>query len=369
MGRTLPLLQGRRFCATGGPLKGAPTPTPAPTCGQTFKLSDGRVIGFDEYGDQNGRTTLLYFHGYPSSRVEARALHRLAHAHSVRVLSLDRPGYGLSSPQAKRTLMDWPRDVEAFARGKGIERFAVMGTSGGGPFAVACAYALPSEMLSGVGLFASGPPWEAGRGLMTRPRRALSVLANRSPGALSALTSLLLALTQWFLRTKYATSRIDAWLTLLNSQAKDKAEEQLKANPSFTPSLVTGPDDRPVQEQREELITLLLTEAFAQGPDAAVQEARILSAADWGFRLEDVMFGGGDRRIKIWHGVKDTNAPIEAIRFLAEKLPNAELREFADDTHYTMGDHIEAAFLDLVGERAGAEKGNPKKRQAHSTEE
>ncbi|KGQ12399.1 hypothetical protein BBAD15_g1858 [Beauveria bassiana D1-5] len=93
---------------------------------------------------------------------------------------------------------------------------------------------------------------------------------------------------------------------------------------------------------------MLIGEPFAQGPDGAVQEARILTDDDWGFRLNDVTYR--DSPIKIWHGTKDVNAPIEAIRYLAGKLPNAELHEFDQDTHYTMGEHIEAAVLDLMGE-------------------
>ncbi|KAJ2975509.1 hypothetical protein NQ176_g5485 [Zarea fungicola] len=125
-------------------------------------------------------------------------------------------------------------------------------------------------------------------------------------------------------------------------------EKQLEDDPSAKPSLVTAPDDkRPVSEQRAALLNLLIGEPFAQGPDGAVQEARILTDEDWGFRLEDVTYR--EAPIKIWHGTKDVNAPIEAIRYLAEKLPNAELCEFGSDTHYTMGDHAEAAFIDLMG--------------------
>lgn len=58
--------------------------------------------------------------------------------------------------------MDWPNDVQVFAKGMGLNRFAVMGLSGGGPFALACAHALPKDIVAAVGLFASGGPWEGG---------------------------------------------------------------------------------------------------------------------------------------------------------------------------------------------------------------
>lgn len=335
----------------------APAKTSAainPAHNQTITLPDGRKLGFAEYGDAQGRKTLLYFHGYPSSRVEAKVLHKLAAAHSIRILALDRPGYGLSTAQRpRRELLDWPRDVQAFVDSQGLDRFAVLGTSGGGPFAVACAHALPTKMLTGVGLFAGAPPWAAGRHYMTRPRRILSTLANWCPGLLSALTSLTLRFTNWLLSTNFATTRIDAWLELVNKQARDKEAKRLQDDPDAKPSTVVSADDRPVDEQRAALLNLLIGEPFRQGPDGAVQEARILTDEDWGFRLEDVTYR--DAPIKIWHGTKDVNAPIEAIRYLAEKLPTAELHEFGQDTHYTMGDHIERALLDLMGETAEEE--------------
>ncbi|EGX94551.1 alpha/beta hydrolase fold-1 [Cordyceps militaris CM01] len=328
---------------------------PNPAHNQTIKLPDGRALGFAEYGDARGRKTLLYFHGYPSSRVEAKVLDRLARAHSIRVLALDRPGYGLSTPQRpRRALLDWPRDVAAFAASQRLDRFAVLGTSGGGPFAVACAHALAPCKLAAVGLFAGAPPWAAGRHLMTRGRRVLRVLANWCPGLLGAGAALALRLARWLVGTRWVTARLDAWLVLVNQQARDKEAARREADPAARPSTVLAPDDRPVAEQRAALLNLLIGEPFAQGFDGAVQEARILTDDDWGFRLEDVAFRHAP--IKIWHGTKDANAPIEAIRYLAERLPNAELHEYSQDTHYTMGDHIEEALLDLMDETDRGEK-------------
>lgn len=335
----------------------APKKDPNPAHNQTITLPDGRKLGFAEYGDAQGRKTLLYFHGYPSSRVEAKVLDKFGAAHSIRVLALDRPGYGLSTPQLpRRELLDWPQDVQAFADSQKLDRFAIMGLSGGGPFAVACAHVLPRRMITGVGLFAGAPPWAAGHRYMTRDRRILRFLANWCPGVVSFLTSVTVRFARWFVKTKFVTTRLDAWLDLLNKQAREKEAKKLEEDPTAKPSTITYPDERPVSEQREALLNLLIAEPFAQGSDGAVQEARILTDDNWGFRLEDVTYR--DAPIKIWHGAKDTNAPIEAIRYLADQLPNAELHEFEQDTHYTMGEHVESALRDLMGETRSNKEGS-----------
>ena len=138
----------------------------------TVRLADGRLLGFGEYGTRGGKPVLL-FHGSPGGRqfdtgppaVDAGAW----------VFVLERPGVGLSDPKPGRRLLDWPADVVAFADAFKIERFSVVGFSAGGPYALACGYALP-ERVAKVGLVCGyvafpedpgldhlGPPWAADR--------------------------------------------------------------------------------------------------------------------------------------------------------------------------------------------------------------
>ena len=80
-----------------------------------------------------------------------------AGARGVRLIALDRPGMGLSDYQPRRTLVDWPDDVGQVAAALGLDRFAVLGISGGGPYAAACAWKL-SERLTGAGIVSSLAP-------------------------------------------------------------------------------------------------------------------------------------------------------------------------------------------------------------------
>jgi len=104
-------------------------------------LADGRRLGYAEFGDPSG-APCLYFHFSPGSRLEPAAVFsgvRQAWLRGVRLVSADRPGFGLSDRQPARTLLDWPGDIAALADHLGIDRFAVLGASGGGAYALACA--------------------------------------------------------------------------------------------------------------------------------------------------------------------------------------------------------------------------------------
>src|ERR1700761_1137663 len=92
---------------------------------QTFTLPDGRVLGYAEYGLPTG-FPIFFFHGFPASRLEGFPFDRMARRRGLRIISLDRPGFGLSTFQAHRRIIDWPADVEHFASRNGIQRFAVL---------------------------------------------------------------------------------------------------------------------------------------------------------------------------------------------------------------------------------------------------
>src|SRR5215469_9460078 len=158
------------------------TSQPQPAEDGVLVLRDGRQLGYAHYGHPGGQP-VLYFHGHPGSRLEARFAHTAAAAAGFAVIALDRPGYGLSDFQPGRAITDWPADVAQAADALGISRFSVAGASGGGPYALACAWHLPTRVIRAAVISGVGPYQAAGvtRGMRWQNRVAFQ-LGSRWPG-------------------------------------------------------------------------------------------------------------------------------------------------------------------------------------------
>jgi pimeloyl-ACP methyl ester carboxylesterase len=104
----------------------------------TMSLPDGRTVGYADYGTSD-QTAVLWCHGGPGSRLEPEALAPAARAAGLRIVGIDRPGYGDSTPVPGRTIGQWVPDALALADHLGIEHFATVGVSTGGAYALALA--------------------------------------------------------------------------------------------------------------------------------------------------------------------------------------------------------------------------------------
>jgi len=130
----------------------------------TVTLSGGRVLAYTDLGASNG-PLVIHCHGAPSSRFELTHFDQAFAGLSVRVVTIDRPGYGGSSPQPGRRLEDWAADVAAVADELGVERFGITGLSTGGAYVVASAALLPDRVvgagvISGVTDFSWPEAWD-----------------------------------------------------------------------------------------------------------------------------------------------------------------------------------------------------------------
>ncbi|KAJ5683285.1 hypothetical protein N7462_006450 [Penicillium macrosclerotiorum] len=285
-----------------------------------MRLPDGRTLGFAEHG-RSTDYPLLFIHGYPTSRLETFGIDETAQRHNIRIITPDRNGYGLTTFDQARRILDWPTDVQSLAQHLGLKRFAILGASGGSPYALACAYRLPPEMLSAVGIMAGAGPWEAGDHYMSLPYRLSAFAAHRWPSGYGGILNLFLWALRRMLDSRSGVTRINKWL--------DSNTDVLESKKDV--------------DERRELLALQVFEAFRQGVDPAVHDARLLTS-DWGIQFEDVTYN----KVKIWHGAKDANAPIELIRYMARRLPHCKLTEFPEDTHFTLNRHLDQILSQLI---------------------
>lgn len=126
------------------------------SAGTTIQLPDGRRLAYLETGDPEGRP-VLYFHGSPGSRLEGLFFDQFNKQLGVRLIAIDRPGYGLSDFQQNRTYLNWAGDVSEMADQLGIDRFAVLGWSSGGPYATVVAHELPERVTVAAVVAGEGP--------------------------------------------------------------------------------------------------------------------------------------------------------------------------------------------------------------------
>lgn len=288
---------------------------------RALELRDGRLLGYAGFGDPTGKP-VLYFHGHPGSRLEPALLHEAAAAAGVRLIGSDRPGMGLSTFQRDRHILDWPADVEELADALELERFAVAGGSGGGPYAAACALSIP-ERLTGCGLISSAAPPGLARG-------------DGKPGEIwiNRVQRLVARHAPWALEPAFAV--LARWLRA-RSGRMDIARLGRGALRSF-PEVDRRALARPPQPERfgESLLA-----AFARGSRGVAWEARLLYR-DWGFKLSQIDCAN----VHVWHGGLDRNIPIAAGRALVAEIAGAQAHFYSEDGHLSVAlDH----FDDVVG--------------------
>lgn len=278
-----------------------------PKLKQQFQLPDGRRLGYDEYGSSDGKS-MFYFHGSPSSRVETTLYvnEELLQSLNVRLIAVDRPGMGLSDFQTNRQILDWPQDVIALANHLSMERFSILAYSLGGPYGLACAYAIP-QRLHKVGIV-------SGAALFTEPE----LIKNVNEGTRKFLT---------MPREKPFLSRLFLGLALgvIPRIAPNKFIAQ--AN-----SLLPKPDRPIVAEDPafQKGFIKMLHEAMKQGIRGAYHES-LLTVTDWGFRLRDIQ-----SPVQIWHGEEDQNIPVEMARFAATAIPKCEAQFHPNEGHLSL---------------------------------
>jgi pimeloyl-ACP methyl ester carboxylesterase len=284
------------------------------TDAQFATMPDGRQLCYATLGDPRGRPCFL-FHGWPGSRLMGSLLDDLCRERGVCLVAPDRPGFGRSDPQPGRTLLDWPADVAALAEHLAWDRFAAVGISNGGPYALACGAALPARLTGLAVVSGMGPIHRPG----ARDSLAAQVQLTFSLNALSPLAS-----------------EAVVWVLAFGARVA----------PMFMASqmrLAAPPPDQEVFDRPEVFAALQAeyAEAFAQG--AAGLNAEIaLMRQRWGFALSTIPLP-----VHLFHGEKDVNVPPELAQQVVAELTDPRARFIPDAAHYWYVDHF-AEVLDAL---------------------
>jgi len=294
-----------------------------PGCDYTVDI-DGNQYGYRVFGSATPRHHAFFFHGMPVSRLDGCILHQAAANHDVQIISVDRPGIGLSCYQPERSVLSTAKDFHKLANvlGFGVS-YSIIGHSFGCISASACGKLFSSTRgLKKVALVAPfAPNWMTGV-----PSRAGQFLRRVAcDGAFGRnIFRLIRSGTHSRLPTSQMLIRMAA-VNLLPAADREYADSELT-----------------VQS---------MGQCSTQGPHGPLRELQ-LGLCGWGFKLENILEGD---RFRIWQGKRDDFTPPDVACFFAKGndydagIRGSEICFSACDGHYsilgTLGDEIIQSIL------------------------
>jgi pimeloyl-ACP methyl ester carboxylesterase len=283
-----------------------------PRIDDVVELSDGRRLGYAEWGPHDGRP-VLQLHGSPAGRLDRWGADSMLDRLVVRLITVDRPGIGRSDPKPGRRVVDGAADVNELADRLGVGRFSVIGLSMGGAYAAACGAQLP-DRVSAIGLVSSiGRVDEHGvDGMSVAPYLKL---ARRAP---------------WAMRAVYTV------LGLIARRSPARAHEQFwRGAPRADRDIV----DRPAVRDR---YWPALTDALAGRGRGLVDDMRAVQRP-WGFDPREIK-----PPVHLFHGTRDRIVPRRDAQYWVETLPNCQVRWYEGEGHFLVEDYFEDILSAVV---------------------
>lgn len=278
---------------------------------------EGQRLGFCEFGTPGGRP-VFWFHGTPGARRQLAPLAKQhAAANGIRIIGIDRPGVGGSSPRRYDAVIDFAADLEGVADRLGLDRFSVVGLSGGGPYALAAAHRL-GDRVAGVGVLGGVAPTvgeDAASGGVTSLAPTFSGSIRRTDALLGrTLRPLLLSMTPVVDLGYLAVYRL-----------MHEGDRRVLDEPGV----------------RDMFIDDLLHGVRRGGVGAILQDVSLFGR-DWGFRVGDVA-----HHVHWWHGTEDAIVPFAHGKHVAALLPRCTFTEQPGEGHLS-GYLVADAVLDAV---------------------
>ncbi|SCL27299.1 Pimeloyl-ACP methyl ester carboxylesterase [Micromonospora pallida] len=283
----------------------------------TMRLGDGRGYAFEEWGDARGRA-LFWLYGAPGGRLARHSDPDLWRRLGLRVVTVDRPGYGQSTPLPGRPVSHVAADVAAVADRLGIDRFAVQGLSAGGPYALALAALLGDRVAACAAVGSVAPLTVAEEAAMADINRESFRLVREEGRA--GLARRLTDLREKMLADPYGS--------------------QVTHSPDASPEerdWLTRPEVRRIAAEN-------LVDALRPGVDGWADDAvALVPGQPWGFDPATITCP-----VRFWHGDDDANSPLSAVRRLVTAIPQAALTIWYGEGHTAPSRHAEDVLVDLL---------------------
>jgi len=291
----------------------------------TVAVRGDRRLSFAEYGSRRG-PAIVWMHGTPGARrqipLEARDY---AEAHGIRIIGIDRPGIGSSTPHLYSNVLDWTADLEILMDTLAVDTTRLIGLSGGGPYVLAAGAALP-ERVHGIGVLGGVAPT---RGPDAAPGGPIQLAVRLAPLLAATRVPLGVALTQGIrLVRPLAGSALD-----LYAAVQPAGDKTLLSRPEFKAMFL---DD------------LLNGSRFQT---SAPLNDLLLFTRDWGFTIPDVQVP-----VRWWHGDADHIVPFAHGRHMVERLPDATLHVIDGESHLGglgIAEQVIGTLMALGPRRAG----------------
>jgi pimeloyl-ACP methyl ester carboxylesterase len=264
--------------------------------------TDGRILTVSVSGAQDGWPVFL-LHGTPGSRVGPKPRSSVLYRRGIRLICYDRPGYGGSTPKPGRRVLDAAHDVAAIASELDITRFSVVGRSGGGPHALACAAALPDRVVRAAALVSLAPnvpdiDWFNG---MTTTNVDDYMVADADPAAL---------------------------IDRITAKACRVRHDPLSLVDRMEPHMARADRTVLVDWALRGLLAAAYDEGLREGPSGWIDDI-LAFRQDWGFDV-----GRIEQPVLLWHGVEDNFAPASHTEWLAGRIPGSVIQLQARTAHF-----------------------------------
>ncbi|MDR2700570.1 MAG: alpha/beta hydrolase [Nitrososphaerota archaeon] len=277
---------------------------------QIITLPDGRKLGYSIIG--NGKP-VIYFHGTASSRLEVYLLKRLVSKEKLRIITLDRPGYGLSTYKPRKSIQDINSDLNSLAEHLGIDKFSVLSWSGGGVFALSYMTYFPQRITYGIVAGTPDLPFDAA----TAHNIPFIKYAMKLP----------------FLGTLAIRNMRRQVLKAKNSKAflqSNQGKQMLRTCSNRDLAFFSDPTWMKLMHQS-------ITEAFRQSRSVnTILEEHRLFLKPWNLPFKNI-----NNNLQVWHGTEDKNCPIKNAYNITRRIKGCSLKVFSKQGHCAMFDNLE----------------------------